>query len=506
MGDDPVCMQVSSILRKTHPSASATRRLEAGRSTAAVKGVFWSSVNSAVPSLISAGVFLVTSRILGPLEFGLVGFAAGIASFAALAVPAGFGDALIQRTDLDDAHLSSVFWLCLATAIAAMVIISAAAMPVAAAYHQPILALMIPVLASKTLFDAVGVVPSALLARRMSFALVAARTTVASIVSAAVCLILLALNFGIWALAISQVSASAAGSIAALLSARWAPGHPPSLRAVRELSHYGVFASGTRLLQFIYPEQVLIGALLGPVAVGLYAFARRIFRILTDLIASALNSVCRSLFASLQGEQDKLREAFFIATFASSAVSFPIFMGVAAVAPDLVPLAFGAKWLHAIMLLQALCVLGLITSIGVIQSSLINSQGRADWWFWYLLAKQVCLLATIALTYRFGVAAVVWGMVGASLLIWPITTVKSAQISGMTYLEYVRSLATPACASFIMFGGIMALRERLTGVSPSIRLACTVIAGIIIYCGLLFLTSAKSLNAVKTRILPESSR
>jgi teichuronic acid exporter len=499
-------MHHSDVTRRNRASAAATRRLETGRSSAAVKGVFWSSANSVIPSLISAGVFLITSRILGPLEFGLVGFAAGIGSFAALAVPIGFGDALIQRSDLDDGHLTSVFWLCLGAAVGAMIVLSVIAIPVATAYHEPILKILVPLLATKTLFDAIGVVPSALLARRMSFALVTVRTTVASVVAALVCLILLALNFGIWALAISQLSASAAGSIAALFSARWMPSRAPSRQAVRELSRYGVFASGTRLLQFIYPEQVLIGALLGPFAVGLYGFARRIFGILSDLIAGSLNAVSRSLFASLQSEREKLREAFSIATFASSAVSFPIFVGLAVVAPDLVPLAFGAKWVPAIIPLQGLCILGLITSIGIIQSSLITSQGRADWWFYYLFAKQVLLLATIGLTYRFGVAGVVWGMVVASLLIWPVTTVKTAQISGISYLNYVRSFASPGIGALVMCGGVLTARHEMSALSPPFRLVCTVILGVALYCPILLITSAKPLRIVRNRILPRRSQ
>src|SRR5262249_8710096 len=144
-----------------------------------------------------------------------------------------------------------------------------------------------------------------------------------------------------------------------------------------------------RAISMLNPDQVLIGLLLGPTPLGIYGFARRIFQLLSDLIAGALGTVSFSLVSSLQGEPAKLRRAVLFATLASSALSLPLFIGLAAVAGEMVPLAFGAHWVDAIPAVQGFCLLGLITSIGVLQASLIKGLGYAGLWFYYMLAKQL---------------------------------------------------------------------------------------------------------------------
>ncbi|MGL5012273.1 MAG: hypothetical protein ACRC6I_20590, partial [Paracoccaceae bacterium] len=46
--------------------------LSTGRARAALRGVAWSFVNIGISTLLSALVFLVTSRILAPEDFGAV--------------------------------------------------------------------------------------------------------------------------------------------------------------------------------------------------------------------------------------------------------------------------------------------------------------------------------------------------------------------------------------------------------------------------------------------------
>jgi O-antigen/teichoic acid export membrane protein len=92
--------------------------LKSGRASAAIKGTMWSLVSSLAPALLGFLVFLATSRVLTPAEFGIVAFAASIATVGLAVAPAGFREALIQRTDIETKHLDTVFWLCVGAAVA----------------------------------------------------------------------------------------------------------------------------------------------------------------------------------------------------------------------------------------------------------------------------------------------------------------------------------------------------------------------------------------------------
>ncbi|MDZ5696163.1 lipopolysaccharide biosynthesis protein [Chelativorans sp. M5D2P16] len=476
-------------------------RLRSGRARAAVHGVFWSALSGFAPAAVAAGVFTVTSRFLTPAEFGLVALAASIAMFASAVAPAGFGQALIQRTDLGRRHLDSVFWLCVAAALIIYAVIVLTAPVFAYFMGEAGLAALLPVIGLRVVFDLAVVVPNALLSRAMAFSKMAMRTMIASLVSAAVCLGLLALGYGLWALALSQLAASVAICVGTLLSVNWRPGLRFEWRALRELAHYGMFASGHRVFRMISLDQILIGSLLGTTALGIYSFSRRIFNILNDLVAGALNSVSYSLLSSLQSEHEKLKEAFLFATFASSALSFPVFVGLAIVAGDLIPILFGAHWIEAIPALRSFCVIGLMSCIGILQASLINSQGNANWWFYYMVAKQVMTVLVVVIFHRFGVSTLVFAIAVQTFLMWPAAVWMVLRILKIGPWTYLRPFFSPAFASLAMFVGVFTLRQYIAEESAYLRLAGEVLSGAIIYCAVLTALDGRRIFQMRNLVL-----
>ncbi|MCT7373972.1 lipopolysaccharide biosynthesis protein [Chelativorans salis] len=476
-------------------------RLRSGRTRAAVHGVFWSALSGFAPAAVAAGVFTVTSRFLTPAEFGLVALAASIAMLASAVAPAGFGQALIQREDLGRRHLDSVFWLCVLVALAIYAGLVLAAPALAGFLGEDGLALLLPVIGLRVIFDLSCVVPNALLSRAMAFSKMAMRTTIASLVSAAVCLCLLALGYGLWALALSQLASSVAICVGTLLSVDWRPGLRFDRRALSELAHYGMFASGHRILRMISLDQILIGSLLGTTALGIYSFARRIFKILNDLIAGALNAVSYTLLSSLQSEHEKLKEAFLFATFASSALSFPVFVGLAIVAGDLIPVLFGAHWIEAIPALRSFCVIGLLSCIGILQASLINSQGNANWWFYYMAAKQAVTVLVILVFYRFGVSTLVFAIAVQIFLMWPAAVWMVLRILKIGPWTYLRPFLAPAIASLAMLVGVLALRQYMAEDSAYLRLAGEVSCGAVIYCAVLAILDSRRIFQMRDLVL-----
>ena len=84
-------------------------QLKSGRASAAIRGTLWSLVSSLAPAALGLLVFLATSRVLSPAEFGIVAFPASIATIGLAVAPAGFREALIQREGITSVHLDTVF-------------------------------------------------------------------------------------------------------------------------------------------------------------------------------------------------------------------------------------------------------------------------------------------------------------------------------------------------------------------------------------------------------------
>jgi O-antigen/teichoic acid export membrane protein len=467
-----------------------------GLSRRAVTGVLWSLVTSFAPSLVAGLVFLFTSRSLGPKEFGLVALASAVATIAGALAPVGFGQAIVQRKSIERRHLDAVFWLCVATSLMFYGGLVALAIPLAHAFGEPQLDLLLPVLGLRIIFDLVGTVPRAVLGRTMSFDKMAVRTTVASIFGGAVCLATLWLGFGLWALALSQLAASFTASAGSILAARWRPRLSFDPKAIGELARFGGYSSAINLINLLNIEQILIGGLLGVFQLGLYGFARRIYQILSDVLAGPLNAVSFSLLSSLQHDEARRREAFLFATFLSGMLSFPAFAGLAAVADDLVPIAFGAHWSAAVVALQAFSAIGLLACIGVLQSSLINSHGTAEIWLVYLLIKQIVTVVYILLFNALGVDALMLSLVAINYVMWVPTLFVVARILGLPVLSYIGSFAVPAMATAAMLVAVEATRLGLAGSPAGVRLVASVMVGAAVYTGLVALLARDRLRRV----------
>lgn len=464
-----------------------------GRAVVAFKGVFWSACSILMPAVVNFLVFLVTSRVLSPDDFGAVAMVAAITMFAGAIGPVGFGEALIQRAGLRPDHLDSVFWLCTVFGVVAYLSLCLGANWLGDLFGAPIIVGLIPVLGLRVLLQMINVVPNALIARSLDFHLIALRTFAATLIAASISIGLVLSGFGLWALVFSQLSASVVAVFATFWSANWRPRGHGNIAALRELAQYGIFASGNNLVAFLGNRagQLAVGYVLGIRSAGIYNFARRISTMINDIVSGALGTVSHPLFSQIQDDLEKVRRGFFVATFVSSAVSFPIFIGIALVADRAVPLFFGDKWVEAVAPLRILCLLGIISSIGTLQASLIKSRGRADWWFYYQSVSSFLNVAIVLLLARYGISVMLAAIVTRAYLAWPFSVVMAIRLLSIPPWQYLRQFLAPLAATAAMCLAVLLVREATGETGRLNGLILDVAVGLTTYSGALFLCAPR---------------
>ncbi len=467
-----------------------------GLARASITGVAWNLGNMSASVILTFVVFLVTSRALDPADFGAVALAAAIISIVATVVPTAFGEALLQRKDLAPAHLDSVFWMALGIGGLMFGGIAALAAPIAAWVDVVEVRAILPVLALRLIFDAVATVPTALIARRMQFRSVAIRTTLANAVGAAVCLIMIAQGYALWALVVSQVVNSLIAMSVTAIAAKWRPRAAFSREAISDLARFGLFTMGGRVLNQARFDQFLLGLVLGAPALGLFYFARRLFTVLRDATVGVFSPVTNALMASLQANANKRREAYLIASFASAGLAFPVFSGLFAIAPMAVPIAFGPQWTEAVFAVQCLSVIGLMAALGIIQASSIRYLGRPDWWFRYQAVVQLSSIPIILVLYPFGLNIIMVAMAGRTLILWPLSVRMAQILLDISLPTYLRSLRGPALGSIVMVAAVVALPYGVQDLSGGGLVALQIGLGATIYGGVLALLSHRQIMGI----------
>ncbi len=467
--------------------------LSAGRARAALLGVLWSFLNTAVSTLLAAGVFLVTSRILLPADFGAVAFATSIITALGVLIPTAFGEAIVQRKELKRDHLDTLFWLTFLVAglgYGALVLLA----PTIAEWSAvPLLVWILPVLGLRLVFDGLLTVPASLIMRRMQFRAMAVRTAIANGAGAVVCLVMVLMGYALWALVVSQVITSLATLVVAAVGAQWRPGFRVRWGGLRDLMGFGGYAMGGRILNELRIDQFLLGALLGPTVLGLFFFGRRLFQMLKDLTVGVFSPVSSVLMASLQGEEEKRRQAYLIASYASAALAFPVFAGLLAVAPTAVPWAFGPQWQEAVFTVQCFCVVGMMAGLGQMQAALIRNLGRSDWWFWYQAVVQLSTIPIVLVFYRFGLDAVMLAIVVRTLVLWPNSVRMAQGLLEMPLWHYIRSLQGPLIGTAVMVAWVVAVPWLWPTGSVGLTVLAQVASGAAVYALVLGVTSFRRL-------------
>ncbi|PJI91456.1 O-antigen/teichoic acid export membrane protein [Yoonia maricola] len=479
--------------------------LTAGRSVLAVTGVLWSSLQTLIPTISSAVVFFVSAMFLSPSDFGLVGLATSLVMTVFAFTPLAFGEALIQHKLLTKAHADSVFWLTVLFGVFYFLPFLIWATPIATLMGDAAIAAILPILALRIPLELAAAVPNGMIARSMQFKLIALRTAVATMVSVTICLAMLFAGFGYWALVGSQVSASLVACAMAFWVAKWRPGATFKWSALRDLANYGVFASGNRMLGTIKLDHMILGVLAGTATLGLFFFAQRFYHMLTQLVSGALSAVTLSLLSTLQGDREKTARAFGMASFVSVAVSMPMFCALAITAPTLLALLLDDKWAGAVFPVQAFCVAGVLASIGVVQSSLIKAQGKAQWWFWYQLMQQTAAVLVIAVTYRFGLSVLMIALMAKTVLLWPISVMMTAKLLDSSAWHYLKGFGHPVAATIAMSLGMLAVPFAMPDTAPVVQFILQLGIGGAVYM-LFILVLSRSQIAELRRYIPKKGK
>ncbi len=466
----------------------------------AVRGVFWSGATIVGPLLVSALVFVLTSRVLSPADFGIVALAGAIAAGVACLIPGGYGDALVQQERVEAADLDTVFWLCTGSGLVAWLALLAIANPVAHLLHAPLLATVMPASSARILADTAGVVPTALVTRTMSFHLIAVRSLLASLVSALFAVALLLAGFGLWALVASLLASSFVSSAVMFHGAGWRPRFRFEAGSIRALSGYGAYASGTRVMSYVggQLDQAVVGVTLGTFDLGLYNFAKRVFGIVSDVTTGALTTVAHPLFAGVKDDPLRIRTGFLTATFLSSVIAFPCFVGLAAVADLVLSTCFGAKWLAAVWPIRLLSALGVISCIGVLQAGLINTLGRTRWWFLYQSATSLLNVPILFTLAPHGVTPMLAAIITKTFLLWALPVRLTLRLLRMRFRDYAAGFLAPLLAAAAMAMAIAAFRLEGPRLAAPVELGADIGMGAAVYAATLLAIAWTRVVAVVT--------
>ena len=452
-------------------------------------GVRWSAVAKYSTQCIEVVVSIIVARLVAPEAYGLLSMAVVVTGFVAVFQDLGFGSALIQRKEINESLLSSLFFVGLAAGAAIAAGLLCASPFCSWVYHDPRVGPIVAVLSITFLLSSPGLVPWSLLTRRLEFRRLAWIEISVSVVRSACVLSLAVAGAGVWALVWPSIVGAALNVPLVFLASRWRPRWHFSWSEVRSVFGFGANVTGFSIVNYFArnADAFIIGVFLGAGPLGFYSMAYGIMLKPRDAVTSVLMRVLFPAFSRMQDDDARLNAAYLRTCGAIAFVTFPMMLGLLAVAQPFVQVVLGAKWLPIVPLIYVFAPLGAVQSVSSSVGNLFLAKGRADWFF-------RCGVIGAILSVGSFLLGLPWGIFGVALSYTLMSTVWSVACFFIAFRllkeSRLRTLAQ-ALQPYIVAAGSMALLVTACrhlfayfGFAPSVVLMVCVTLGIVSYAAI----------------------
>jgi len=207
-----------------------------------------------------------------------------------------------------------------------------------------------------------------------------------------------------------------------VIGSGWRPVRRVRMDAVPGMLHYAANSLGVRLLNEMDNQipKLVVGATLGPTALGLLAVAIRISDILKNMLIVPLNAVALPAIARARAQGADVEKLFVSALRVSTGIANPAFFGLIAVAPLLLPTLLGEHWRPAVPVLQVLSLLGLRSAVSSFNGAAMRGWGRPDLQLRVGILGLVCTLVFVPIAAQWGIVAAAGAMVLRGYTTWPV--------------------------------------------------------------------------------------
>jgi O-antigen/teichoic acid export membrane protein len=159
-----------------------------------------------------------------------------------------------------------------------------------------------------------------------------------------------------------------------------------------------------------------------------------------QLVSNTIAQVAQPVLMRVNDDQERQRRVFGKMMRFTAFLAFPAMFGLSLVAPQVILIAIGEKWIDSIPLLQILCISGAFIPMYTVYQNLFLSMGKSDYYMWLTISQIVIMLATVMACHSMGVKAMVVAFACISILWLLVWQVFASRLIGYRFMSMMRDL------------------------------------------------------------------
>lgn len=358
--------------------------------------------------LLQIGSTAVLARLLIPEDYGLLGMVTVVISFASLFKDLGLSNATIQKSEVTQQQVSTLFWINFAVSCLIAVLVGILAPAVSWFYQEKKLTDITLALASTFILGGLSIQHQALLTRQMQFWSLA-KIEIISMTLGVISAILTAWRgWGYWALVMMPIISATVNAAGVWLVCGWRPSQPVAHSGVRSMLIFGSNLTGANIVNYFSRnlDNILIARFWGSQQLGLYAKAYQLVLLPVQQINAPISSVVLPVLSRLKDEPQRYKKYYYKAVLLIATIGMPIVFFLMATVDQVILLVLGEQWLEVIPIFRFLMPAAFNSTIAVGLGWVCQSLNKADRFFLWGIISSIMNIVSFIIGIRWGAIGV----------------------------------------------------------------------------------------------------
>jgi O-antigen/teichoic acid export membrane protein len=395
---------------------------------------------------------IILARLLLPEDFGLIGMLSIFLAISQAFITSGMGSGLIQKKNRTNDDFSTVFVFNVVVSVLFYAVLYVLAPLIADFFETPRLVLLTRVLTLNIVVNSLSNVQRTWLVINLDFKTTAIINVVSVIVSGCLGIYFAYIGYGVWALVLRNLFGSIISVFIFWFIVKWKPSIRFSIQSFKELFGFGSKILLASIIGQVFNNvyNVFVGKAFSANILGYYTTAEKYSDLLAQSISSVTQQVTYPILASLQDDKERMVSVYKRLIHMTVFFIFPVMTLLSLLADPFVRIFLTDKWASVVPLLKWMAFAKVFYPIKVINTNILNANGRSDLFLKVDLVQIPLLVLMLLVTIPLGLKAIVIGHVIISFLSFIINAYVSGKLCGYGVYNQLKDLLFYAVATTVM--------------------------------------------------------
>lgn len=444
---------------------------------------------------------LVLARIVSTEEYGIVSIVTVFITLATVFVQGGLNTVIIQKKEVSQEELSTVFYTSLFIAITFYVFIWIFSPTLSKFYKNEIIKDVIRVVGISLFPGALNSVQVAIATRKMEFRKIFIASIISSLIAAAIGIFMATHGQGAWSIVAWQVVNTYVNTSVMQILIKWRPQNRFSFKCFKALFPFGSRICCTNLMAALFQNirAVLIGGIYSTSELAVFNRGKQFPQALMDGIIGSIQTVSFSFFSRKQNcEQDKYEELVRKVVVISYIFIYPILIGIAVIAEPMILLLLTEKWSLAIPYVQIFALTYMTQPTQIIGAEAIKGLGYSKVILFIEVLRKIVEVVLLIFSLRSGTYIIALSALISGVASMIIAAYPNQKYYGYAIKEQVQDMIRPLIAAGGM--GIAVIQVARLELPLIGSLLLQIVSGVLVYIILCRLVLKKEFKLIVNTI------